>query len=107
MRGAQASPGYQRPSGPKTASRKRRRHESTHPIFAIVEKIPSVAGKVFVPAVATQGHRHVLTGYLRDIIGRNGAGVGERLVIMPYQLVHDFQRLGLNDVFMMVGMKLT
>src|SRR5205085_378555 len=82
-------PGIIFPQKTESTASHRAWHIPTQPILVTIKIVATVSGKVLVSAIPTQGYRHMLTCHRRDVVGRNCRGVGERLVKMPSQLVHD------------------
>src|SRR5205807_5729704 len=92
--------------GSKDSAAKGRRNETAQVIFELVEVVTAVACKQLIGAVATQGHGDLLAGNAGNIVGGNGGGVGKRLIVVPGQLVHNFEGLRADGALMMLRLKL-
>src|SRR5262249_27940174 len=68
-----------------------------------VDHVPFVTPEHFVAAVAGKRHGHVLAGHLRDDVSRNARHVGERLVVMPYDLFDQTADVRRDDELVMIG----
>jgi len=62
-----------------------------------VPAVAPIAGEELVAAVARQRHGDALTGEGADAVGRDGGGVGERLVVDRRQAADEIEIVGVDD----------
>ena len=95
------------PSGSAPSKRDNARHNGfgslRHPLKQLRGIKALVTGEELVAAVAGQGDRDLLACQFADQKGRNGAAIGERLVVMPDQIGQQVHRLGLDAKRLVIG----
>ncbi len=72
--------------------------ETGHPFAAEISRI---SGKILIPRISCQDYLDVILCHLCDIIGWDGRGIGERLVIIPYEFGQNFNGVWFDDELMM------